>query len=127
MALFSCQCPLPALDLVTLADGGQIAFRFEPGDARGRVHGYDHVQLSRSIGRRVAQLPATPEWLPDSYPAFPIPGKCAASRFFSMVVAMHGYPDGVRDVLTEMFSNRDAMWGQYLGLIDRMLEMRDES
>ena len=116
----------PSFDLVALTDGGQIAFRFEPGDVEGRVHSYDHVQLSKSIGRRVARLPGTPDWLPDSYPAFPIPGRCAASRFFSMVVAMHGYPDGVRDVLTEMFSNRDAIWKEHLGLIDRMLEVRDE-
>lgn len=116
----------PSFDLVTLTKGGQIAFRFEPGDAAGHAHGYDHVQLSRSIGRRAARLPSAPDWLPDSYPAFPIPGQSAVSRFLSMVVAMHGYPDGVRDVLTEMFSNRDAVWGEYLRLIDRMLEVRND-
>ena len=112
----------PSFDLVVMMTKGSIAFRFEPADVEGRAHGYDHVQLSRSIGRRSLALPGSLDWLPDSYPAFLIPGQSLASRFLAMVVAMHGYPRGARDILDEALTpNGKMLWQEYSGLIDRML------
>jgi len=114
----------PSFDLVILMANGHIAFRFEPADGGGSSHGYDHVQLSKSIGHRSLRLPGTLDWLPDSYPAFLVPGRCVASRFLAMIVAMHGYPEGVREVLVEALTpNESSQWKEYLGLVDRMLDV----
>lgn len=111
-----------SFDLVVMNNGGQIAFRFEPKDTiTGTTHEYDHVQLSKSIGHRTGRLPQCPVWLPDSYPCFPIPGKCVVSRFLSMVVAMHGYPTGIDTVLQQLFPNRPAVLQRYSDCIFRLL------
>ena len=55
--------------LVNLA-GNCIAFRFECS-TEGR-HAYSHAQLTRRL-RDGCPWPGVPEWLPDSYPALPLP------------------------------------------------------
>lgn len=93
-----------AFDLVLLLDEHRhtIAFRFEPADAGDeQSHGYDHVQLSRSLGHRTTRLGNALDWLPDSYPAFPIATQDMRDRFLAMAVAMHGYPRGVMRVLRQ--------------------------
>ena len=111
-----------SFDLVVLNNGGQIAFRFEPKDSiPGTTHGYEHVQLSKSIGHRTRRLPQSPDWLPDSYPCFPIPGKCVVSRFLTMVVAVHGYPNGIDNVLQQIFQSRPKQAQDYLACIGHLL------
>lgn len=116
----------PSFDLVVMMTKGNIAFRFEPGDEDGWAHGYGHVQLSRSIGHRSLTLPGSLDWLPDSYPAFLVPGQCVASRFLAMIVAMHGYPKGTSEILDEADPSEQQLWRKYLGLIDRMLSVSQE-
>ena len=111
-----------SFDLVVLNNGGQIAFRFEPRDTLPTTtHGYEHVQLSKSIGHRTRSLPQSPDWLPDSYPCFPIRGDCVASRFLTMAIAMHGYPIGIDNVLQQIFQNRPKQAKDYLGFIRHLL------
>lgn len=96
-----------AFHLVVLAGDGQLAFRIEPGDVgSGWTHRYDHVQLCKSIGHRSYRLPNAPEWLPESYPAFPVPGECIISRFLAMIVAMHGFADSLKEVFDEVFKGK---------------------
>ena len=88
------------LALVVNEQRHAIAFRFEPPDVgEDHAHGYDHVQLSVSLGHRTAPLGTTARWLPDSYPAFPIAARDMRDRFLAMAVAMHGFPLGVKRVL----------------------------
>lgn len=111
-----------SFDLVVLTNGGQIAFRFEPKDTiPTTTHGYEHAQLSKSIAHRTRSLPQSPDWLPDSYPCFPIRGNSMVSRFLTMVVAMHGYPIGIDNVLQQIFQNRPKQARDYWACIRRLL------
>ena len=83
-----------------------LAFRFERESLNGSRHQYWHVQLTRKIrvpggvGIDVKRLPA---WLPDSYPAFPVPGESWFDMFLAMLTAVHGYPSGVEDVIKSLW------------------------
>lgn len=99
-----------AFDLALVVDGGchTLGFRFEPADTgEDQSHGYDHVQLSVVMGHRTVALARTAEWLPDSYPAFPLPSKDMRGRFLSMALAMHGFPRGVEDIV-DRISRRNS-------------------
>ena len=101
-----------AFDLALVVDKGRhaLGFRFEPADAgEDQSHGYEHVQLSVAMGHRTARLSKTPSWLPDSYPAFPIPTKNMRDRFLAMALAMHGFPQGVVDVVDQIASRNAAL------------------
>ena len=95
--------PTVAFDLAVVVQRQHaIAFRFEPADAGcEQSHGYDHVQLSRSLGHRETRLGNSVSWLPDSYPALPLAARDTRDRFLAMAVAMHGYPHGVMRVLRQ--------------------------
>ncbi|MYH15507.1 MAG: hypothetical protein F4149_10080 [Gammaproteobacteria bacterium] len=99
-----------------------MAFRIEPADtATGWAHGYDHIQLCKTIGRRGVTLPNVPDWLPESYPAFPIPGNSLVSRFLAMVIAMHGLSDGkVDELLQRVFPGRVKLRREYGNIIQRL-------
>ena len=47
-----------------------------------------------------------PEWLPESYPAFPLPGESIVSRFLAMIVAMHGFSDSLKVFYDDVFKER---------------------
>ena len=101
-----------AFDLALVVDEGRhaLGFRFEPADAgEDQSHGFDHVQLSVAMGHRTAALTSTADWLPDSYPAFPIPSKDMRDRFLAMALAMHGFPQGVVDVVDQIASRNAAL------------------
>lgn len=105
-----------SFDLVVLVQQGRaIGFRFEAGTEGGNgSHGYDHAQLSEALGRRKVELAGALLPLPTAYPAFPIPSHDTIARFLAMAVAMHGFPNGVDDVLADAFrgrfSRRMAYW-----------------
>lgn len=82
-----------------------LAFRFEPAHRRPSTrHGYGHVQMSRKMLRRTIEVQGIPEWLPDSYPAFPMSTSNPLKMFLAMATAVHGYADGgLEDLLGEMF------------------------
>lgn len=79
-----------------------LAFRFErEGETESR-HQYWHVQLTRKIkvpGGKDIDVKRLPIWLPDSYPAFPVPGDSWLDMFLALLTAVHGYPDGVENVI----------------------------
>ena len=115
-----------SFDLVVLSNGGQIAFRFEPKDTiPTSAHGYEHVQLSKSIGHRTRSLPQSPDWLPDSYPCFPIPGNSMVSRFLAMVVAIHGFPIGIGEVMQQIF--RPVLARKYFDCVQRLFANSPDS
>lgn len=111
-----------SFQLVVLAGAGQLAFRIEPADKEsGWAHGYDHMQFCRTIGRRGAALPNAPKWLPESYPAFPIPGSSMVSRFLAMVIAMHGFSDiQVTHLLQNVFPSDAMLKQKYRDVIQRL-------
>lgn len=109
--------------LVVLAEKGQLAFRIEPGDVgSGWAHRYDHVQLCKSIGHRSYTLPNAPEWLPESYPAFPVPGESIVSRFLAMIVAMHGFADSLKAVFEMIFPSRPTLRRKYSEITEDLLK-----
>ena len=110
-----------AFDLVVLRQSKHIAFRFEPASKGEGTHGYDHVQLSESLGRGQVKLDNPLSPLPVTYPAFPIPAQDAVTRLLALVVTMHGYPLGAQQVLQRAFGNRLNRRGLYLKMTKAML------
>jgi len=92
-----------------LEGGGHIGFRLEPADGfeNGR-HEFSHVQLSWRFGHKQVEPAGALKWLPDSYPAFPLPGYGSLDRFLMLVVALHGFPGGTEVLLRELVQNRPA-------------------
>ena len=112
-------------DLVLLLPCNEhICFRLEPADRRedGR-HGYGHMQLSwRFHGKRA--IPKEPlKWLPDSYPAIPVPGTDSLDRFLMLVVALHGFPSGGEALLTELLRNQPTKIRVFLHRIRTLLHL----
>ena len=89
--------------LVNRANRHCIAFRFE-SSTRG-AHGYTHVQLTSKWSRPGVGLPAVPQWLPTSYPAFPIPAENCTELFLAMATAVHGWRGGVDVLIQELFQS----------------------
>lgn len=79
-----------------------LAFRFEPAHPHKSRHGYPHVQPSRRLLLKSIQPNGVPEWLPESYPAFPIPAKDSLGIFLSMAVSVHGFRGGMDDLLPDV-------------------------
>lgn len=99
-----------------------LAFRFEPGDT-GR-HSYSHVQMCKKLRGWTTAVLGLPQWIRDSYPAFPSAAKSPVEMFLSMATAVHGYRNGgMRDVLTEIFqnNNRVLLGMSYLKILDQLL------
>lgn len=79
-----------------------LAFRFEPAHAQRSRHNYPHVQPCRRLLLKSIQPNGVPEWLPDSYPAFPIPAKDPLGIFLSMTVSVHGFRGGMDNLLPDV-------------------------
>ena len=80
-----------------------LAFRFEPADQEGYAHNYAHVQFCRKLmGKEIAPSDI-PSWLPDSYPAFPLPSSDPLKLFLAMLTTVHGRSRGVEEVIREIF------------------------
>ena len=114
-----------SFDLVVLQQRRPIAFRFEPRSTKQDTrHGYDHAQLSESLGKRQVELDNPLSPLPKTYPAFPIPSDDAVTRLLALFVAMHGFPQGVKKVLDDAFPGRANKQKMYLDLTMAMLQSR---
>lgn len=107
--------------LVNRANRHCVACRFESA-LRG-AHGYTHVQLTAKWSKRGAAFQHVPQWLPASYPAFPIPAETWTELFLAMATAVHGYCGGVDVVLRDLFgSASDAHRAhRYLGMLGARL------
>ena len=109
--------------VVLLAHGSAIAFRFEPAARRGNgTHGYDHVQLNEMLGQRQVELGGAVAPLPTTYPAFPVRSQDALTRVLAMMVAMHGFPNGVDDVFDRAFRGQARTRKKYLDMTKTMLK-----
>lgn len=91
--------------LVNRARQDCLAFRFESSYRQNTPHEYLHVQLTRRIeeSSSAKNLRGVPEWLPDRYPAFPIPAHDPLEMFLCMVTAVHGLRDGIDKLLKDIF------------------------
>lgn len=111
-----------SFNLVVLMQQAAITFRFEPGsdqypDSR---HGYDHIQLSKTLGPDRVDLTSPVSPLPTTYPAVPSLSEDAVTRFLAMVVSMHGYPEGSLDIIMEAFGGEASKWKTYVDLTKSM-------
>ena len=115
-----------SFDLVVLIDQDSprsIAFRFESASQDSKsTHGYNHLQLSSSLGKGQVNICNALTPLPTSYPAFPVPTKDSARRFLAMAVAMHGYPRGIDDILDKAFKGQPNKRKTYLKMTMEMLQ-----
>lgn len=104
-----------AFDLFLFVDGKNcLGFRFEPADPPDSTHDYGHVQMNRSMFRKTIAVKGIPQWLPDSYPAFPIRSSEPLQMFLSMATSVHGYGKGMMQVVQEIFQNRPNDQAKYL-------------
>lgn len=114
-----------AFDLISFVSPDEhrycLVFRFEPADELQSSHGYPHIQLSRSLSRRAVPVGCVPSWLPDSYPAFPLPARDSTERFLSMAVAIHGFEGGMKQLIEEMFRDRPCDRRKYLERVKALL------
>ncbi len=46
-----------------------------------------------------------PQWLPDSYPAFPVPAEDWTEMFIAMITAVHGHQGGVDSLIRDLFED----------------------
>jgi hypothetical protein len=107
-----------AFDLLLIVGSEQcLGFRFEPADRPDRTHGYGHVQMNRSMFRKTMEVKGIPQWVPDSYPAFPIRSSEPLRMFLSMATSIHGYEKGMIPLLQNVFENRPTQAAGYLEVL----------
>ena len=101
-----------------------LAFRFEPADRPEYSHNFPHVQFCRMVAGRQLDLTGVPPWIPDSYPAFPLPSSDPLRLFLAMLVAVHGRWGGAENVIRETFQKvgRPAGATPYIQLTNEMLD-----
>lgn len=88
---FTCSfCLMLWRDWANSGAGKSIAFRLEVADPG--AHCYPHVQMSRAV-RAPDFTSDWPDWLMDSYPAFPLATGSPIGMFLSLVTALHGYDE----------------------------------
>lgn len=115
--------------LVTSANG--VAFRFESGRGRGR-HEYSHIQMTSNLKKSglpngtAGEIRCLPDWLPASYPAFPVPAENWMEMFLVMATAVHGGRGGIdvliRDLLLEEDPKAESyrrVMGNWMRILDR--------
>jgi len=103
-----------SFDLFLMVKKGQcLAFRFEPGHGAGQTHDYAHVQLSRKLLGNTLDVIGIPDWIPVSYPAFPMHGKDAVTMFLCVAAAVHGHSLGAIDLLKEIYAGQPGHVAMY--------------
>ena len=101
-----------------------LAFRFEPADEESSTHNYPHMQFCARLLNRQLRPGGVPEWLPESYPAFPLPYSDPMRLFLAMLTSIHGREGGLDAILREIFqqAGKIAQWRKYASALDRMLD-----
>ncbi len=93
--------------LVESEDENCLGFRFEQADVANQAHAYGHIQMNRKMLGDSFPNNGIPQWMPDSYPAFPICSSDSLQMFLSMATSIHGYgskyDDGMRGILQNVF------------------------
>ena len=64
-----------------------------------------------------------PQWLPDSYPAFPIPAEDWIEMFLAMMTAVHGHRDGIDGLIRDLFKDGSSTGHarRYNEMVEKML------
>jgi hypothetical protein len=113
-----------SFDLFLMVRDGQcLAFRFEPGHATGQTHDYAHLQLSRKLLRDTLEVVGIPDWLPVSYPAFPVHGTDPVTMFLCVAAAVHGHSLGAIDLLKEIYAGQPLHEAMYIEQLKTSLVM----
>ena len=87
-----------------IRESNNLSFRIEPADQSDHAHNYAHIQFcTKIIGRDTLSPIGTPIWIPDSYPAFPLPSSDPLGLFLAMVTAVHGRAGGIESILRKAF------------------------
>jgi hypothetical protein len=113
-----------AFDLFLLVGAKNcLAFRFEQAHPAPSTHDFGHIQMSRKMLRKEI-IPKTLPWIPDSYPAFPIPTSDPLRMFLCVATAVHGYGGGVMTVLQEIFQSASRLGelGLYVDELKQVLK-----
>lgn len=103
-----------SFDLLILPDEANcLGFRFEPAESPSSTHAYAHLQLCRSLCG--LDLPVPP-WIPDSYPAFPLPACDTLGMFLCLTTSVHGYGERMGSVLGRMYATPSDLQKQLVRL-----------
>ncbi len=100
-----------AFDLFLMVEKGKcLGFRLEPADSSNQAHAYGHIQMNQKMLGGGLAVSGIPQWIPTSYPAFPICSSDSLRMFLSMMTSIHGYgskyEDGMRGILQNVFQGR---------------------
>ena len=109
---------------ILVNDTNSLILRFEPADEPGWSHDYAHVQFCREDRRGGIAPLEIPDWIPDSYPAFPLPSSEPLKLFLSMVTAVHGRSNGIQSIFREIFqeAGRTKIYRNYITVLAEMLD-----
>ena len=115
-----------SFDLFLIIDEeNALAFRFEPADEPPSTHQFSHVQMCRSLIRKKIAPHGIPKWVPNSYPAFPLPKTTSdpLHMFFALATSVHGYPHETKGIIAEVFqkNSRSNLIQKYGALLDNLL------
>lgn len=113
-----------SFELFVLVDReNSLAFRFEPADEDAFRHNYPHVQFCARLQKRELRPGGVPGWLPESYPAFPLPYSDPMGLFLAMLTSIHGRAGGLDQILREIFqqASKMAQLEKYTDILDQML------
>lgn len=106
-----------------------MGLRFEPADSAASPHDYAHVQFCRRF-RGGVKPTGIPTWLPQSYPAFPLPSSESLQLFLAMLTSVHGRGSsntrGVRKIIIEIFQKAGLAnkASDYIDVLNKMLDPR---
>ena len=108
---------------ILVKESTSLAFRFEPADAPEWRHNYAHVQFCRKMEGKQICPAEIPSWIPDSYPAFPLPSSDPLKLFLSMLTSVHGRSDGIEKIFREIFqkASQTGKIKTYLDILNGML------
>lgn len=109
---------------ILVNDTNSLILRFEPADEPGWNHDYAHVQFCREdLGGGIVPL-GIPDWIPDSYPAFPLPSSEPLKLFLSMITAVHGRSNGIQNIFREIFqeAGQAKKYREYITVLDEILD-----
>ena len=93
---------------VLMNDSNSMAFRFEPADEPEWNHNYAHVQFCRELGAGAFFPGEIPSWLPENYPAFPLPSSDPLKLFLAMVTSIHGRSRGAQKLFIDIFQKANS-------------------
>ena len=110
---------------IFIDDTNSLAFRFEASEEPGSNHNYAHVQFCRKIKEKQICPAEIPSWIPESYPAFPLPSATDSTKLFlSMTTAVHGRSNGIEIIIRQIFQSlgRSTLTEKYINLLKEMFD-----